>query len=99
MVGQWWSSSLLVGSGAARLGTATTRADPSRGCSLESTVLQRGPVARWSGYWAPLSGKVEAVETQEEALIREVQEEVGLDVSPLAKVWESETEDSTFRLH
>ena len=62
-------------------------------------VIQRGPLARWPGYWAPLSGKVEAAETQEEALVREVKEEVGLDVSAVAKVWESETEDGTFRLH
>ncbi|HEX5995340.1 MAG TPA: NUDIX domain-containing protein [Jiangellales bacterium] len=54
---------------------------------------------RWPGYWAPLSGKVEPGETQEEALIREVYEEVGLHVSPLAKVWESETDDERFRLH
>jgi 8-oxo-dGTP diphosphatase len=62
-------------------------------------VIQRGPLARLPGYWAPLSGKLEGAETQEEALIREVQEEVGLKVSPVAKVWESQTEDSTFRLH
>lgn len=62
-------------------------------------VIQRGPRARFPGYWAPLSGKVEVAETQEEALIREVHEEVGLEVSPLAKVWESQTEDGTFRLH
>jgi len=51
------------------------------------------------GYWAPLSGTLEVAETQEEALIREVQEEVGLTVSPVAKVWESQTEDGVFRLH
>ncbi len=62
-------------------------------------VIQRGPRARFPGYWAPLSGKVEVAETQEEALIREVHEEVGLEVSPVAKVWESQTEDGTFRLH
>jgi 8-oxo-dGTP diphosphatase len=62
-------------------------------------VIQRGPLARLPGYWAPLSGKVEASETQEEALVREVQEEVGLRVSPSAKVWESQTDDGRFRLH
>jgi len=62
-------------------------------------VIQRGPLARLPGYWAPLSGKLEPGETQETALIREVHEEVGLKVSPVAKVWESQTDDGTFRLH
>ncbi|MFI1734723.1 NUDIX domain-containing protein [Streptomyces acidicola] len=62
-------------------------------------VIERGPEARRSGYWAPLSGKVEPGESQAEALVREVREEVGLKVSPLAKVWESETDDRQFRLH
>lgn len=62
-------------------------------------VIRRGPEARRSGYWAPLSGKVEPGESQAEALVREVREEVGLKVSPLAKVWESETDDRRFRLH
>jgi len=62
-------------------------------------VIQRGPRARLPGYWAPLSGTLEPAETQEEALVREVHEEVGLTVSPVAKVWESQTEDGAFRLH
>lgn len=62
-------------------------------------VIRRGPESARSGYWAPLSGKLEPGETQEEALVREVQEEVGLAVSPLAKVWESATDDGRFRLH
>jgi 8-oxo-dGTP pyrophosphatase MutT (NUDIX family) len=62
-------------------------------------VIRRGPDSARSGYWAPLSGKLEPGETQEEALVREVHEEVGLAVSPLAKVWQSETDDGTFRLH
>lgn len=62
-------------------------------------VIRRGPQARRPGFWAPLSGKIEPGETQEEALIREVNEEVGLDVSPLAKVWESQSDDGRFLLH
>ncbi|MGW3496706.1 NUDIX hydrolase [Streptomyces sp. NPDC001020] len=62
-------------------------------------VIERGPEARRPGYWTPLSGTLEAAETQEEALVREVREEVGLTVVPLAKVWESETDDGLFRLH
>jgi NADH pyrophosphatase NudC (nudix superfamily) len=62
-------------------------------------VIQRGPLARLPGYWAPLSGTLEPGETQEHALVREVHEEVGLRVSPTARVWESQTDDGAFRLH
>ena len=62
-------------------------------------VIRRGPQTRRPGFWAPLSGKIEPGETQEEALIREVNEEVGLHVSPLAKVWESQSDDGHFLLH
>ncbi|WP_405971114.1 NUDIX hydrolase [Streptomyces sp. NBC_00988] len=62
-------------------------------------VIRRGPDSARAGYWAPLSGKLEPGESQEEALVREVKEEVGLTVSPLSKVWQSDAADGTFRLH
>jgi mutator protein MutT len=62
-------------------------------------VIRRGPGAAMSGYWAPPSGKIEPGERQEETLAREVREELGLDVTPLAKVWESVTHDGAFVLH
>jgi 8-oxo-dGTP pyrophosphatase MutT (NUDIX family) len=62
-------------------------------------MICRGPAARMPGYWAPPSGRVEPGERQEDAVVREVREEVGLRVSPIAKVWESETHDGSFRLH
>ncbi|MBE3205668.1 MULTISPECIES: NUDIX domain-containing protein [Parafrankia] len=62
-------------------------------------VIERGPRTERSGYWAPPSGRIEPGESQEEALVREVKEEVGLTVTPSAKVWECDTDDGTFRLH
>ncbi|WP_049569176.1 NUDIX hydrolase [Streptomyces sp. SBT349] len=62
-------------------------------------VIRRGPEARFSGYWAPLSGTIEPGERQREALVREVREEVGLRVTPLEKVWECMTDDGGYVLH
>lgn len=62
-------------------------------------VIRRGPGARLPGYWAPLSGTLEPGESQEEALVREIREEVGLHATPLAKVWESTAADGKFLLH
>lgn len=62
-------------------------------------VILRGPRARCSGYWAPLSGTIEPGESQRDALVREVHEEVGLRVTPLAKVWECPTDDGGYVLH
>jgi 8-oxo-dGTP diphosphatase len=62
-------------------------------------VIRRGPGARLPGYWAPLSGTLEPGETQQQALVREIHEEIGLHATPLAKVWESTTADGSFVLH
>lgn len=62
-------------------------------------VIRRGPAALRSGYWTPPSGRVEPGESQAEALVREMREELGLVVHPRAKVWECDTDDGRFRLH
>ena len=52
-----------------------------------------------SGYWCPVSGRIEAGETQEAALKREVREEVGLEVRAVKKVAEIPSHDGQFVLH
>ena len=61
--------------------------------------IRRGPEASRSDHWAPLSGRVEAGERQEDTVVREVREEVGLEVRPLRKVWECLTDDGRYTLH
>lgn len=62
-------------------------------------VIQRGPQVPRPGYWAPLSGRIEPGESQPQAVVREVREEVGLRVTPLAKVWQCRTDDGVYLLH
>ncbi len=52
-----------------------------------------------SGYWCPVSGRIEENETQEGALKREVREEVGLEVVAVEKVGEIPSADNLFVLH
>lgn len=51
------------------------------------------------GYWCPISGHVETGEREEEAVIREAQEEIGVSVIPIRKFTESDTHDGKVRLH
>lgn len=65
----------------------------------EVLVIQRGPEAIFSGYWAPPSGRIEPGETHEDAVVRELHEELGIEATPVAKVWECPTDDGEFVLH
>lgn len=51
------------------------------------------------GYWCPPSGRVEPGETQEQAVVREIEEELGVAVRPVAKVWQCPADDRDFTLH
>jgi 8-oxo-dGTP diphosphatase len=62
-------------------------------------AIQRGPRGPFPGWWSLPSGRIEPGESQPEAVIREMREELGLEVTPLAKVWECPTDDGSFRLN
>jgi 8-oxo-dGTP diphosphatase len=62
-------------------------------------LIKRAPVVILPGYWTPPSGRIEPGETHEQALIREVEEELGVKATPIAKVWECPTDDGEFLLH
>lgn len=51
------------------------------------------------GYWCPVSGKIEAGESEEDAVAREAFEEVGLTVEAFRKIGEMDTRDQSARLH
>lgn len=38
------------------------------------------------GYWCPISGKIELGESEEQALVREAQEEIGVQIKPIKKI-------------
>jgi len=61
--------------------------------------IQRAEALAFGGYWCPLSGKVEPGESQAHAVVREVREEVGLEVRAVRKVWECPTEGADYLLH
>ena len=62
-------------------------------------VIRRAAGVSFAGYWSPLSGKVEPGELQSDAVVREVREEVGLEVRALRKVWECPAENAEYLLH
>jgi len=62
-----------------------------------------GKRSRWKtsapGYWSPISGRIEPGESEDAALVREVNEEVGLAVAPVRKLGECDTHDGRARIH
>ena len=62
-------------------------------------VIKRGSDVRNPDIWAPPTGKIEKGEPQADAVVREVREEVGLEVTPIRKVWQCVSADGTHNLH
>jgi 8-oxo-dGTP diphosphatase len=65
----------------------------------EVLLIRRAAGVPEPGYWAPPSGTIEPGEGQEAAVIREVREEIGLTVRPVAKLWESVSSSGTHTLY
>ena len=62
--------------------------------------IRRGlTLPRAPGFWCFAGGEMEAGETQAQAIVREVKEEVGLSVLALYKVHESISPNAEYRLH
>ena len=62
--------------------------------------IRRGlTLVRAPGWWCFVGGEVEAGETFEVAIVREVFEEVRLEVEPVEKIHETISPNGEFRLH
>lgn len=62
-------------------------------------MIQRAARVRAGGFWCFVGGAIEEGETQAQALVREVREELGLDVEPIEKVWECLSYNGEWLLH
>jgi len=62
-------------------------------------LIRRAKKDASEDYWCPVTGAVEKDETQEQAVIREAKEELGITVEPEKKVWECLTHNKEYRLH
>ncbi len=62
-------------------------------------MIRRADDIRAGGYWCFVGGEIEEGETQQQALVREVREEVGLDVEPKEKVWQCASLTKEWLLH
>ncbi len=62
-------------------------------------MIRRPDHIRAGGYWCFVGGAIEDDETQEQALVREVREEVGLDIAPVEKVWQCLSLNQGWMLH
>lgn len=61
--------------------------------------IRRSEASTHPGVWAPPSGEIEPGESQAATVVREVREEVGLEVKPLRCVRESVSASATHTLY
>ena len=62
-------------------------------------LIKRAKKGEAEDFWCPITGAVEHGETQEQAVIREACEEMGIRVEPIRKIWKCMTHDGDYRLH
>ncbi|MGE3757229.1 MAG: NUDIX domain-containing protein [Pseudobdellovibrionaceae bacterium] len=51
------------------------------------------------GFWSPISGKIEVGESEEQAVVRECLEEIGVKVKPIRKLGSLNTRDKHANIH
>lgn len=78
------------------VGAAVLYPDHEQGCRV--LAARRGPGMSGAGLWEFPGGKVEPGETEQEALRRELVEELGLEVAPLRRLGEVERPERSLRL-
>jgi 8-oxo-dGTP diphosphatase len=62
-------------------------------------MVKRAPSARNPGWWGLPSGKVEPGETEPEAVVREMREELAIEVLPVRRLWTSISADGAWTTH
>ena len=62
-------------------------------------LIRRAKHGAAEDYWCPITGAVEDGETHAEAVKREAEEEMGIIIEPISKVWECLTDDKEYVLH
>lgn len=62
-------------------------------------MIKRAKEDLGAGFWTPVTGAVDAGESILDAVIREVNEEVGLQVSPVKELWQCQTSKNEYLLH
>ncbi len=105
----WANSGKIDGSrfGLSRATDMTDGTQPIAGQAIVAIIeregrylmIRRSDAVRAGGMWCFVGGRIEEGESQEQALVREVREEVGLAVEPGRKVWQCLSSYKEWVLH